>query len=814
MAESINPVEVKFSADTTGLKDGASVASNSVKEAIDRINTSVVGMGSSITTNTAVSGQALQNMASTVTGALAGVSATMTAVLIPITLVVGAFKALASAVNEAIEDVSETRNLMNTFGMASDEASKLNVSLKLLGITSEEYVSMALKFDRQLRTNEEGLNRMGVTTRDANGELLNQRQLLQNGISTMLDYKAGTDRNAAAMAMFGRSAQEAYKLQRLNDEALERGAETAKKFGLVLSGEAMEGARSYQLKMNELAVVFDSFKNKLGDVLMPVLIKFAELMIQLASAILPAFNVAMKYAGMALDIYAAAMKAWVTIVKTGFEVASIAVKMFAEVAYHALRFDGQVTASWEKGVADMKATILKGATDLKDIGKQLLLDVSPSGKPNETPAMPAGSGKDLSYKGDDKALVSRLPQFEAELAQAKIAFQAENNLRDMSKAQELEYWNGIKNTHRLSKEEMLAIDKQIAGLQLEINRKLLKDQEALTKEQIENYEKEQLGKVKIAEEVLKAEVELGKKTKTEELAAQVDFENQRYAIAMNAQAQRIALAESDPDNPVEKQKQLDKVTQIYQAHQLELGKIQTATVKETVAKNNAMLAPITAAIQGTVMGMLQGTLTLQQGIRNMLQSVLASYVSTLAQMGQKWLAQQMAEFSIAKTFTMLKQALFASSAAATTATKATEATAVVGANAAEGASGAAASVAAIPYVGWAMAAGVFASTMAMILGAKSLISAEGGFDIPAGVNPMAQLHEREMVLPASQADAIRNMASGGGSGAANVSFNVSAIDADGVKRFFSQHKGAIAQTIKDSFRNGTNITLQNKYGRI
>ena len=44
-------------------------------------------------------------------------------------------------------------------------------------------------------------------------------------------------------------------------------------------------------------------------------------------------------------------------------------------------------------------------------------------------------------------------------------------------------------------------------------------------------------------------------------------------------------------------------------------------------------------------------------------------------------------------------------------------------------------------------------------------SAEGGYDIPAGTNPMTQLHEREMVLPKAQADVIRGLASDGGGGA-------------------------------------------------
>jgi hypothetical protein len=80
----------------------------------------------------------------------------------------------------------------------------------------------------------------------------------------------------------------------------------------------------------------------------------------------------------------------------------------------------------------------------------------------------------------------------------------------------------------------------------------------------------------------------------------------------------------------------------------------------------------------------------------------------------------------------------------------------------EAAAGAYKAVVGIPYVGPFLApaaAGVaFAATAAF---GGSVSSARGGYDIPAGVNPMTQLHEREMVLPQKQADAVREMANGG-----------------------------------------------------
>lgn len=84
-----------------------------------------------------------------------------------------------------------------------------------------------------------------------------------------------------------------------------------------------------------------------------------------------------------------------------------------------------------------------------------------------------------------------------------------------------------------------------------------------------------------------------------------------------------------------------------------------------------------------------------------------------------------------------------------------------------------ASTAAIPIVGPAAAPGAAAAAIALAEGfalaattaaALSVASAEGGFDIPAGVNPLTQLHEKEMVLPQAQANVIRDLAKNGGAG--------------------------------------------------
>jgi hypothetical protein len=67
-------------------------------------------------------------------------------------------------------------------------------SLQLLGINTDQYIGFALRLDRQIRTNNETLQRMGFTAKDLD---LGQKGLMDKAIGKLLEYKEGVDRNIA-----------------------------------------------------------------------------------------------------------------------------------------------------------------------------------------------------------------------------------------------------------------------------------------------------------------------------------------------------------------------------------------------------------------------------------------------------------------------------------------------------------------------------------------------------------------------------------------------------------------------------------------
>lgn len=119
----------------------------------------------------------------------------------------------------------------------------------------------------------------------------------------------------------------------------------------------------------------------------------------------------------------------------------------------------------------------------------------------------------------------------------------------------------------------------------------------------------------------------------------------------------------------------------------------------------------------------------------------------------------------------------------------------------------------IPYIGPVLAVAAGASALALVGGlAGKIKSARGGYDIPAGVNPVTQLHEEEMVLPKQHANTIRalgkNLTSdggiGGGGGSSAQTFNnftIQAWDSKDVRRFMEKHGRELASGLKGYNRN-------------
>lgn len=326
---------------------------------------------------------------------------------------------------------------------------------------------------------------------------------------------------------------------------------------------------------------------------------------------------------------------------------------------------------------------------------------------------------------------------------------------------------------------------------LKLREKILTLEDQLSKQsteakmnQVAEWEKLDKHKLEMEKDAADQALSEGRISQLERLDLEIEFENRRYQIAYDALQERIALAEQDPTYS---QTAIDKL----KAQMAELGQGH----ERTQAKNEGKRESQRRKDAPNVMEMLQdgGKNVWQEAQQQMGQAFSAMLTRTqnfrtamnnfFKSMGQTFIQEMVTkplmgmmqrmvqESAIYKMIFGTKETLETAAAAKTAATKATETTSVVTANATQAASGAAASQASIPYVGPILAVAAMAAIMAAVMGLMGggggsqttttttrIPSAAGGWDIPAGINPLTQLHENEMVLPAEHAQTIREMA--------------------------------------------------------
>ena len=428
-----------------------------------------------------------------------------------------------------------------------------------------------------------------------------------------------------------------------------------------------------------------------------------------------------------------------------------------------------------------------------------------------------GGGK--GHAGGSGAAQDPMQGWEEEIKAQKLAhreMQRETlTHQEWDLAREAAYW----------REKLATVD---AGSKtgLKLREKILTLEDQLSKQsteakmnQVAEWEKLDKHKLEMEKDVADQALSEGRISQLERLDLEIEFENRRYQIAYDALQERIALAEQDPTYS---QTAIDKL----KAQMAELGQGH----ERTQAKNEGKREGQRRKDAPNVMEMLQdggknvwqeaqqqmgqaftAMLTRTQNFRTAMNNFFKSMGQTFIQeMVTKPLAGMMQrmvqESAIYKMIFGTKETLETAAAAKTAATKATETTSVVTANATQAASGAAASQASIPYVGPILAIAAMAAIMAAVMGLMGggagsqttttttrIPSAAGGWDIPAGINPLTQLHENEMVLPAEHAQTIREMA--GQSGGDDSTIIINSTGGDFI------HKKDLAKLLKQMKRD-------------
>lgn len=802
-----NQVDVRVTADTAALQGGMQRAPSFVERAAEAMRGHFARLRDSTTEHMGKAAEAVQTSTSSMSGMVGGLSGAFSKVNVAfagVAALLAGGAMFASGIKATQQFTGEANKLAKTLGITTTEAGALNVALGDIYSDAETYTGAAAMLGRQIKQNEGELQAMGLQTRDANGHLRNLNDLMMGSIQVINGYKEGTDRNLAAMTMWGRGAAEATSLLRLNTEVIENAKKKQEELGLVVGQENVDASRRYKAAMNDVGDVMLALKKAVGDAVMPILTRLGEWFAEIAPPAVFAFKVALDAVATAVHLVIGALRQlWIIIGTIADPIATLgrAIRMLIEGDVRGAQMEmTNIFTNWGNAFASM-------GERMKADAKQTWTDIAALwGKPTATAAK-TPKGKDFTgkpEKSSDKAEKSQMPVFEAQLENERVVAAQRDAMHDMSKRAEQAFWENILATATLSEKDRVAVGKKAAAARVAVLQHEAREADQIGQANLGAWQQRALATVDMDAEAASNRVALGQSTQAELLEQEQDFERRRFEIKLAAlEAGRAAL---DPaKDPVQVAQVNAQIEALEQAHQLRLAQIRGQIAVESAAEQKAIWNDLGNRMSNLwdqgLQAMMHGTLTWRNAFKAVGMDLGAWFGGIVKGQIKTWLFGEQAKTGATAVGTAQRWMMESWAAAKSVALWAATAVKNIMTSAWEAMAAAWKAVVGIPVIGPALAVAAAGAAFAGVAAiAGKVASAAGGYDIPAGVNPMTQLHEREMVLPAKHADVIRDLADNGGAGQGRGDMNVTVRGAS-AGDFFMLHKTELVKALKSARRD-------------
>lgn len=185
-------------------------------------------------------------------------------------------KKLGSAVLDAAQAADEMATLSTKTGIATDELQKLKYAAETIDVDVETVAGAMGKLTKNMDSAAKGsgaaadaFKKLGVSVQNDDGTFRDRNQVFQESIAALGQIADETERDATAMAIFGKSATELNPLILGGAEALQELGDHAEQAGLILSGDALNSLANLNNR-------FDVLKQTIGLAGQQFLAQFAE----------------------------------------------------------------------------------------------------------------------------------------------------------------------------------------------------------------------------------------------------------------------------------------------------------------------------------------------------------------------------------------------------------------------------------------------------------------------------------------------------------------------------------------------------------
>lgn len=186
--------------------------------------------------------------------------------------------ALVNATLDTSHLADELMTLSSTTGLSTDALQELNYASELLDVDTSTVTGSMTKLLKTMSSAADGsssamskFEELGLAIYDADGHMRSAEDVFWDAVDVLGQIDNETERDAAAMDLFGKSARELNPLIEAGSDAFAELAQEAHDVGYVMDGETLDAFGALDDNMVRMTNTAQAVEQSFGQVLLPLL---------------------------------------------------------------------------------------------------------------------------------------------------------------------------------------------------------------------------------------------------------------------------------------------------------------------------------------------------------------------------------------------------------------------------------------------------------------------------------------------------------------------------------------------------------------
>lgn len=192
----------------------------------------------------------------------------------------GVLVAMGGLAVKTAQEADELNTMAKQTGLTTESLQKMKYASDLIDVNVDDITGALKKMKSQFASGGAKFDAIGVSIKDANGQLRNTEDIFYDTIQALGKIENETERDTVAMKIFGKSADSLAGLLDDGGEAFKKLGQEAEKNGSIISDEQLQ-------KANELNDTLDKMKQQLGTAFAQLGVSSGEALAPVLEALLP-----------------------------------------------------------------------------------------------------------------------------------------------------------------------------------------------------------------------------------------------------------------------------------------------------------------------------------------------------------------------------------------------------------------------------------------------------------------------------------------------------------------------------------------------